>query len=60
MDLDELRHTIAVGCRILGARGLSEDILGHISARFDEHHEMFRQAVRAFVQKEVEPHVEAW
>ncbi len=27
---------------------------------FDEHHEMFRQAVRAFVQKEVEPHVEAW
>jgi len=27
---------------------------------FDEHHDMFRQAVRAFVQKEVEPHVEAW
>ncbi len=27
---------------------------------FDKHHEMFRQAVRAFVQKEVEPHVEAW
>jgi alkylation response protein AidB-like acyl-CoA dehydrogenase len=27
---------------------------------FDEHHEMFRQTVRAFVQKEVEPHVEAW
>jgi len=27
---------------------------------FDEHHEMFRQAVRAFVQKEVEPQVEAW
>jgi acyl-CoA dehydrogenase len=27
---------------------------------FEEHHEMFRQAVRAFVQKEVEPHVEAW
>jgi acyl-CoA dehydrogenase len=27
---------------------------------FDEHHEMFRQAVRAFVQKEVEPHVEEW
>jgi acyl-CoA dehydrogenase len=27
---------------------------------FDEHHEMFRHAVRAFVQKEVEPHVEAW
>jgi acyl-CoA dehydrogenase len=27
---------------------------------FDEHHEMFRQAVRAFVQKEVEPHVAEW
>jgi acyl-CoA dehydrogenase len=27
---------------------------------FDEHHEMFRQAVRTFVQKEVEPHVEEW
>ena len=27
---------------------------------FDEHHEMFRQAVRVFVQKEVEPHVEEW
>src|ERR1051326_6699631 len=27
---------------------------------FDEHHEMFRQAVRAFVQKEVKPHVEEW
>ena len=27
---------------------------------FDEHHDMFRQAVRAFVQKEVEPHVEKW
>src|SRR4026208_255840 len=27
---------------------------------FDEHHEMFRQAVRALVQKEAEPHVEAW
>ncbi|HKW93467.1 MAG TPA: acyl-CoA dehydrogenase family protein [Methylomirabilota bacterium] len=27
---------------------------------FDEQHAMFRQAVRAFVQKEVEPHVEEW
>jgi len=27
---------------------------------FESHHEMFRQAVRAFVQKEVEPHVEEW
>jgi acyl-CoA dehydrogenase len=27
---------------------------------FNEQHEMFRQAVRSFVQKEVEPHVNAW
>jgi len=27
---------------------------------FNEQHEMLRQAVRSFVQKEVEPHVEAW
>src|SRR6266446_8747572 len=27
---------------------------------FDEQHDMFRQAVRAFVQKVVEPHVEEW
>ena len=27
---------------------------------FDEQHQLFRQAVRAFVQKEVEPHVEEW
>jgi acyl-CoA dehydrogenase len=27
---------------------------------FTEQHEMFRQAVRGFVQKEVEPHVEEW
>jgi acyl-CoA dehydrogenase len=27
---------------------------------FNEQHEMFRQTVRAFVQKEVEPHVEEW
>jgi acyl-CoA dehydrogenase len=27
---------------------------------FEEHHDLFRQAVRAFVQKEVEPHVEGW
>ena len=27
---------------------------------FDEQHEMFRQSVRAFVQKEVEPHVAEW
>jgi acyl-CoA dehydrogenase len=27
---------------------------------FNEQHEMFRQAVRAFVEKEVEPHIEEW
>jgi acyl-CoA dehydrogenase len=27
---------------------------------FNEQHEMFRQAVRAFVQKEVEPHIDEW
>ena len=27
---------------------------------FEPHHEMFRQAVRVFVQKEVEPHVGEW
>src|SRR6266404_4233202 len=27
---------------------------------FDEQHDMFRQAVRSFVQKEVEPHVDQW
>jgi acyl-CoA dehydrogenase len=27
---------------------------------FGEQHEMFRQAVRSFVQKEVEPHVDQW
>ena len=27
---------------------------------FEPHHDMFRQAVRTFVQKEVEPHVEEW
>ncbi len=27
---------------------------------FNEQHEMFRRAVRSFVQKEVEPHIEEW
>ena len=27
---------------------------------FNEQHLMFRQAVRAFIEKEVEPHIEAW
>jgi acyl-CoA dehydrogenase len=27
---------------------------------FDEHHQMFRQTVRAFVEKEVAPHIDDW
>src|SRR5262245_64761896 len=27
---------------------------------FNQQHDLFRQTVRAFVQKEVEPHVEEW
>src|SRR6266403_4424401 len=27
---------------------------------FDAHHEMFRQAVRSFIEKEVEAHIEEW
>jgi ribulose-5-phosphate 4-epimerase/fuculose-1-phosphate aldolase len=32
-DVERIRRTIAIGCRILGHQGLSEDVLGHISAR---------------------------
>jgi 3,4-dihydroxyphthalate decarboxylase len=31
--LRPLRETVAVGCRILGARGLVDGVLGHVSAR---------------------------
>jgi ribulose-5-phosphate 4-epimerase/fuculose-1-phosphate aldolase len=31
--LERLRHTVATACRILGARGLAEDVLGHVSVR---------------------------
>src|SRR6266849_2934114 len=35
--------------------------MGHRSVKvFAEHHEMFRATVRAFVEREVMPHVEAW
>ena len=27
---------------------------------FNEQHDMFRQTVRSFVEKEVEPHIEEW
>jgi ribulose-5-phosphate 4-epimerase/fuculose-1-phosphate aldolase len=32
-ELEAMRHTVAVGCRIIGARGLAEDVLGHVSVR---------------------------
>jgi ribulose-5-phosphate 4-epimerase/fuculose-1-phosphate aldolase len=32
-ELEALRHKVAVACRILGARGLAEDVLGHVSVR---------------------------
>lgn len=37
-----LRRTIALGCRILAARGLAENVLGHVSARIDEHRILLR------------------
>lgn len=39
---DDLRRTVALACRILAARGLSEDILGHVSARVDADHLLVR------------------
>ncbi|KAB2584679.1 aldolase [Rhodococcus erythropolis] len=35
-ELDELRHLVAEGCRVLAARQLAPGILGHISYRIDE------------------------
>jgi ribulose-5-phosphate 4-epimerase/fuculose-1-phosphate aldolase len=32
-QLPALRHKVAVACRILGARALAEDVLGHVSVR---------------------------
>ena len=40
--VEGLRQTVALGCRILAARGLAEDILGHISARVDDGHLLLR------------------
>lgn len=37
-DLVEVRHRLAVACRILGHAGLAEDILGHVSLRIDGEH----------------------
>ncbi|MFA1538798.1 class II aldolase/adducin family protein [Actinomadura monticuli] len=35
-DLRELRHQLALGCRVLAARELSPGFLGHISLRLDD------------------------
>jgi ribulose-5-phosphate 4-epimerase/fuculose-1-phosphate aldolase len=32
-DQDEMRRDIALACRVLAARGLSDGVLGHISLR---------------------------
>lgn len=32
----DLQHQIATGCRIAGFRGLCEDILGHVSSRYED------------------------
>lgn len=32
-DLQELRRTVAIACRILAHQGLAEDVLGHVSVR---------------------------
>jgi 3,4-dihydroxyphthalate decarboxylase len=41
-ELDALRAEIALGCRVLAARGLADGILGHISVRVDPDHVLVR------------------
>src|SRR5262245_57902480 len=41
-EVDEIRRTVALGCRILANRGLSDDVLGHISMRIDHDHMLVR------------------
>jgi len=36
LDLDRLRRTVALACRIMGHAGLAQDILGHVSVRVDD------------------------
>lgn len=40
--MDELRRDLALACRILGATGLTTPLLGHVSARVDEHRVLVR------------------
>jgi ribulose-5-phosphate 4-epimerase/fuculose-1-phosphate aldolase len=42
LELDALRGEIAIGCRVLAARGLADGILGHISVRIDDDHLLVR------------------
>ena len=42
------------------AEGRTRARRGRAGSIFDDQHEMFRQAVRSFVEKEVEPHIEEW
>ena len=34
-QIDGMKHTVAVACRILAHAGLAEDVLGHVSVRLD-------------------------
>lgn len=36
LDLDRLRRTVALACRIMANAGLAEDILGHVSVRVND------------------------
>ena len=40
--LDDLRRTLALGCRILAATGVTTPILGHVSVRLDAEHVLVR------------------
>ena len=35
-QIDGMKHTVAVACRILAHAGLVEDVLGHVSVRLDD------------------------
>lgn len=41
-DIGQLRHQIAVGCRVMARHGLVENVLGHISVRVDDAHALVR------------------
>lgn len=41
-EIEGLRFKVATACRILGARGLAEDVLGHVSVRVGPHRLLVR------------------